>query len=75
MVTFIIYKCNKIMGKTDFSAQFRKIIIRYKRIGYDLNVMQQSTCIVIIPITVDNFTVLFSCTPVDRAPDSLMTPI
>ena len=28
----------KIMDKTDFSDQFRKIIIRHKRIGYDLNV-------------------------------------
>ena len=26
---------------TDFSDQFRKIIIRYKRIGYNLNVMRQ----------------------------------
>ena len=27
---------------TDFSDQFRKIIMRYKRIGYNLNVMRQS---------------------------------
>ena len=26
---------------TDFSNQFRKIITRYKRIGYNLNVMRQ----------------------------------
>ena len=37
------------MGKTDFSDQFRKIIIRHKR-GYDLNVMPQSACLVINPI-------------------------
>ena len=43
------------MGTTDFSDQFRKIIIRHKRIGYDLNVMWQSACLVINPITVDNF--------------------
>ena len=30
------------MGRTDFSDQFRKIIIRQKRIGYDLNIMRQS---------------------------------
>ena len=29
----------KIMGRTDFSDQFRKIIIHHKRIGYYLNVM------------------------------------
>ena len=33
---------------TDFSDQFRKIIMRHKRIGYNLNVMQQSACLVII---------------------------
>ena len=62
------------MGRTDFSDQFRKIIIRHKRFGYDLNVMRQSACIVINPITVDNFAVLFNCTPVDRASDSMMAP-
>ena len=60
------------MGRTDFSDQFRKIIIRHKRIDYDLNVIQQSACFVINPITVDNFDVLFNCTPVDWASDSMM---
>ena len=60
------------MGRTDFSDQFRKIIIRHKRIGYDLNVMRQSACLDINPITVDSFATLFNCTPVDRASDSMM---
>ena len=62
------------MGRTDFSDQFRNIIIRHKRSGYDLNVMRQYACLVINPITVDNFAVLFNCTPVDRASDSMMAP-
>ena len=62
------------MGRTDFSDQFRKIIIRHKRIGYDLNVMRKSACLVINLITVDNFAALFNCTPVDRASDSMMAP-
>ena len=45
--------------------------MRYKRIGYNLNVMQQSACLVINPITVDGFAALFNCTPVDRASDSI----
>ena len=57
---------------TDFSDQFRKIIIRYKRIGYNLNVMRQSACLVINPITVDGYAALFNCTPVDRASHSMM---
>ena len=62
------------MGRTDSSDLFRKIIIRHKRIGYQLNVMRQSVCLVINPISVDNFAALFNCTPVDRALDSMMAP-
>ena len=43
----LVYKFKKIRGMTDFSDQFRKIIMRYKRIGYNLNVMRQSACLVI----------------------------
>ena len=32
----LVYKFKKIRGMTDFSDQFRKIIMRYKRIGYNL---------------------------------------
>ena len=67
-----VYKFKTIMGRTDSSDQFRKIIIRHKRIGYDLNVIQQYACLVINPITVDFFATLFSCTPVYRASDSMM---
>ena len=59
---------------TDFSYQFRKIIMRYKRIGYNPNVMRQSACLVINPFTVDGYATLFNCTPVDRASDSMMAP-
>ena len=64
----------KIRGMTDFSDQFRKIIMRYKRIGYNLNVMRQSACLVFNPITVGGYATLFNCTPVDRASDSVMAP-
>ena len=59
---------------TDFSDQFRKTTLPYKRIGYNLNVMQQSACLVINSITVDGFAELFNCTPVDPASDSRMVP-
>ena len=70
----LVYKFKKIRGMTDFSDQFRKIIMRYKRIGYNLNVMRQSACLVINPITVDSYAALFHCTSVDRASDSMMAP-
>ena len=62
------------MGRTDYSDKFRKIIICHKRIGYDLNVMRQSACLVINPMTVDYFAALLNCTPMDRASDSMMAP-
>ena len=52
--------CIMLFALTDFSDQFRKIIMRYKRIGYTLNVMRQSACLVINPITVDNYAALFN---------------
>ena len=58
----------------DFSFQFRKIITRYRRIGYNLNVMRQSVCLVFNPIMVDNYAAFFNCTPVGRASDSMMAP-
>ena len=36
----LVYKFTKLVGRTDFSFQFRKIITHYRRIGYNLNVMR-----------------------------------
>ena len=72
MVT--VYKFKKLVGRADFSDQFRKIIVRYKRIGYNINIMRQSACLVFNPITVNNCVSPFYCTPVGRASDSMMAP-
>ena len=70
----LVYKFKKIVGRADFSDQFRKIIVRYKRIGYNINIMRQSACLLFNPITVNNFASLFNFTPVGRASDSMMAP-
>ena len=70
----LVYKLKKIVGRNDFSDQFRKIIIRYKRIGYNMNVTRQTACLVVNPITVNNFTDLFNCTPMGRGSDLMMAP-
>ena len=70
----LIYKFQKNEVRADFSDQFRKIIIRYKRIGYNINIMRQSACLVFNPVTVNNFASLFNCTPVGRASDWMMSP-
>ena len=71
MVTKYI-NLKKNVHRADFSDQFRKIIVRYKCIGYNINIMRQSACLVFNPITVNNFASFFNCTPVGRASDSMM---
>ena len=68
----LVYKFKKMRGMTDFSDQLRKIIMRYKHVGYTLNVMRQSAYLVINPINVDGYAALFICTPEDRASDCMM---
>ena len=70
----LVYKLKKIVGSNYFSAQFIKIISHYKKIGYNINVLQQTACLVVNPITVGNFAFLFNCTPVGRTSDSMMVP-
>ena len=72
MVTWFTKSFKKLIGSNDFSFQFRKIITRYRRIGYNLNVMRQSACLVFNPITVDNYAAFSNCTPVGRASNSMM---
>ena len=70
----LVYKFKKNVGRADFCDQFRNIIVRKKRIRYNINIMRQSECFVFNPITVNNFASLFNCPPVDRASDSMMAP-
>ena len=67
-------KYRRLVGSNNFSAQFIKIISHYKKIGYNINVLQQTACLVVNPITVGNFAFLFNCTPVGRTSDSMMVP-
>ena len=70
----LVYKFKKLIGRDDFSIHFRKIITRYRRIEYNLNVMRQSVCSIFNPIMVDNCAAFFNCTLVGRASDSMMAP-
>ena len=61
-----VYKLKKIFGSNIFSAQSIKVIPIIKKIGYNINVLQQTACFVVNPITVGNFAFLFNCTPAGR---------
>ena len=66
----LVYRFRKIVGKSNFSEQFRKLINRYKRIGYSLDIMRQTACLV-HPVIVDDYASLFNCTTAVRASDSM----
>ena len=70
----VVYKLKKIIGSNNFSAQFIKIISRYKKIGYNINVLHQTACLLLNPNTVGNFAFLFNCTLVSHTSDSMMVP-
>ena len=68
----LVYKLKRIVGSNNFSAQFIKIISHYKKIGYSINVLQQTACLVVKPITVGNLAFLFNCTPLGWTSDSMI---
>ena len=61
----------KNVGKSNFSVQIQKLINRYKRIGYSLDIMRQTACLVINPIIVDGYASFFNCTTAVGASDSM----
>ena len=67
----LVYRFRKIVGKSNVSEQFRKLINRYKRIGYGLGIMRQTACLVINPIIGDGCASLFNCTAAVQASDSM----
>ena len=67
----LVYRIRKNVGKSNFLEQFRKLINRYKRIGYNSYVMRQTACLVINPTSVDSYALLFNCTTAGRASDSM----
>ena len=56
----------------NFSDKFKKIIVRYIKVEYNLDVMRQSACLVLNPIMVYNYSFLFHCMTVGQASDSMM---
>ena len=64
-----MYKLRKIIVKNDFPYHFKKIIVRYKKVGYNMDVLRQTACLVVNPIKVNSFTYLFNCTMVGPASD------
>ena len=67
----LVYKFRKIIGNPNFSDLFKRIVNRFKRTGYTLDIMRQTACLVFSPIMVEGYAALFSCTAVVLASDSV----
>ena len=68
----LVYKFKRIVGKPYFSDQFKKIVKRYIKVGYNLDVMRQSAWLVSNQITVYSYCFLFNCMTMGQASDSMM---
>ena len=53
----------------------KRIVNRFKRAGYSLDIMRQTAYLALNPIMVEDFFVLFSCTAVVQASDSMTASI
>ena len=65
----LVYKFRKIIGKNDFPYHFKKIIVCYKKIGYDIDVLRQTACLVVNLMKVNSFAYLFNCSTIGRDSD------
>ena len=62
----LVYKFKKIIGNL-----LKRIVNRFKRAGYSLDIMRQTACLVFDPIMVKGYAALFGCTAVVQASDSM----
>ena len=67
----LVYKFKRIVGKSNFSDQFKNIVKRFIRVGYNLDIMRQSACLVLNPMTVYSYGFLLNCTTSCQASDSM----
>ena len=49
----------KIIGKNDFPYHFKKIIVRYKTLGYNIDVLRQTASVILNPSRVNSSAYLF----------------
>ena len=67
----LVYKFKIIIGNPNLSNLFKRIVNRFKRARYTLDIMRQTTCLDFNPIIVEGYAALFSCTAVVQASDSM----
>ena len=63
-----IRKSSEIQTSLLFS---NKLLNGFKKVGYNLDIMQQTACLVFNPIMIESYAALLSCTAVVQASDSM----
>ena len=69
----LVYKLKELMERLILVINFKKLIKRYKRVGYNMDIMQYSACVVVNSITVGSYGFLFNCTTMGQASDLMST--
>ena len=67
----LVYTFKTRIGNQNFADLFKRIVNRFKRAGYTLDIMRQTACLMFNPIMVEGYAALFSCTAVVQASDSI----
>ena len=49
----MVYKFRKIIGQNDFPYHFKNISVRYNKIGYNIDVLRQTACLLVNSIKVN----------------------
>ena len=65
----LVHKLRKIIDNNDFPYHFKTIIVRFQKIGYNIDILRQTACLLVNRIKVNSFTYFFNCTTVGRASD------
>ena len=68
---YLAYEFKIIIGNPKFSNNLKRIVNRFKKAGYSLDIMRQTACLVCNPIMAGGYGALFSCTAVVQALDSM----
>ena len=63
---------NELLENLILVINSKKIVKRYIRVGYNLDIMRLSACLLLSPIMVYSYGFLFNCTTAGQASDSIM---
>ena len=63
----LVYNLNELL-----ESLIKKVIKRYKRVGYNMDILRQSARVVINPIMVDSYGFLFNYMTLGQASDLMM---